>query len=126
LRFCFSLLLGVAALLLPNDSTAHHSHAPFYQMDQTVEVTGVVRSLRLVSPHSQVLLEVSEPNGDTVTYEITGRNGAGLLDVGFEPGMMQEGTEITVIGHPSRNPAVRSIAPERILAADGTEIPWGL
>lgn len=122
-----SCVLGIA-LLAPLAASAgiHHSHAPFYQMDESVEVTGRVKSLRLVSPHSQLLLEVTEPNGETVTYEITGRNGAGLLDVGFEPGMMAAGTEITVIGHPSRNPAVRSIAPERILATDGTEIPWGL
>ena len=119
----FPLIVLLWVLTVP--AAAHHSHAPFYHMDREVEVTGVSVEFKFTSPHSQLLLEVEE-NGEKVIYRITAQNNAGLKALGLDPGMVEPGTVLTIIGNPSRNPNVLSIAPTKVMAEDGSEIPWGL
>ena len=46
-------------LLTASGVQAHHSHGPFYHLDQTVEITGIVKSFRLINPHPELLLELT-------------------------------------------------------------------
>ena len=43
-----SLVTG-SILLMAGGVQAHHSHAPFYNLDEIVEITGVVKSFLLIS-----------------------------------------------------------------------------
>ena len=48
-------LTGVAAPLL-----AHHSFNTFFDISRTVQIEGVVKSFKLVSPHSEMIVEVTD------------------------------------------------------------------
>ncbi len=93
------LMMGIFLILtLPLE--AHHSQATFYFLDRTEEVTGVVVDLRLVNPHSYMLVEVTEPDGETVVWTIYGGNRVEMSNAaGWE-----EGRAITAVGCPARNP----------------------
>ena len=52
MRFCVSALLAVLFLTLTVPSFAHHSFNSFWDMDKTVEITGIVKSVKLVNPHA--------------------------------------------------------------------------
>ena len=52
------LLCGV--VIAGASATAHHSFTAFWYVDREVEITGIVKSVKLVNPHSEMLVEVTE------------------------------------------------------------------
>ena len=67
-QLLFGLTVG-AGLVLPLASTAHHSAAVLYHLDQQITVEGVVTSFTLGNPHARIFLTVEKrptgppPNG---------------------------------------------------------------
>ena len=53
----------VAVLFLSIPALAHHSFNTFFDMSKTVQIEGVVKSFKLVSPHSEMVVEVTNPAG---------------------------------------------------------------
>ena len=68
--------LAVACVAVAVPIQAHHSFNTFYDMSRTVEIQGVVKSFKLVSPHSEMILEVPDASGKPVEWRITARTGA--------------------------------------------------
>src|SRR5688500_6009265 len=64
----------LAVLAVP--ANAHHSFNTFFDMSRTIAIEGVVTSFRLVSPHSEMLVDVPDASGKAVTWRITARTGA--------------------------------------------------
>ena len=58
-------LLAVACVAVAVPASAHHSFNTFYDMSRTVQIEGVVKSFRLVSPHSEMIVEVPDAGGKT-------------------------------------------------------------
>src|SRR5439155_4415388 len=67
--------LALTVFLSSVPAQAHHSFNTFWFMDKTMEIQGVVRSFKLVSPHSEMMVEVEE-NGKPIMWRITAKTGA--------------------------------------------------
>ena len=67
-----SALLAVLAV----PAKAHHSFNTFFDMSRTIAIEGVVTSFKLVSPHSEMLVDVPDPGktGDLAHHR---QNGGG-------------------------------------------------
>jgi hypothetical protein len=76
MKLCFSALSAVACVVLAVPATAHHSFNTFFDMSRTVQIEGIVKSFRLVSPHSEMMVDVPDAGGKAVTWRITARTGA--------------------------------------------------
>src|SRR5689334_7019358 len=50
--------LALTVLMSSVPAQAHHSFNTFWFMDKTMEIQGVVKSFKLVSPHSEMMVEV--------------------------------------------------------------------
>lgn len=124
-RTSMMAIVGVLALLaLP--ALAHHSYTNFFLMDQTVEITGVVKSLKLVNPHPELTLEVIGPDGEKTSWYITARGtGSAVLAAGWTPDWLPIGSEITIEGNPSRRPNASAIAAGKITKEDGSIVWFG-
>lgn len=123
MRFYISVsFAAVVMMLLIISAQAHHSQTPFFHMDKTVEVSGVVKSLKLVSPHSVLMLEVTEADGKKVAYVVYGSAGSALKrQEGWTDEWLKPGETIKVFGYPGRNPANPAISGGRITKADGAQ-----
>jgi len=44
-------------------AAAHHSQAGIFDSRQTIEVTGVIKSISWRNPHGQILLDVTNADG---------------------------------------------------------------
>ena len=53
-RYLVSLSAACALAILAVPALAHHSFNTFYDMTRTLKIEGVVKSFRLVSPHSEM------------------------------------------------------------------------
>jgi hypothetical protein len=81
---------------------AHHSFNTFFDITKTVKIEGVIKTFRLVSPHSDMTVEVKDAGGKVSTWHITARTGA--VNAKREGWKVEEfiGKRVTVEGNPTR------------------------
>ena len=81
---------------------AHHGFGSF-NMDEEIEIAGVVTELAFVNPHSWLYLDVSAADGSTVPMRCEMRSATTLRRSGWTPDMFPVGEEVTITGSPDRN-----------------------
>ena len=119
-----ALVVGILVVFAV-PTLAHHSFSNFWYMDKTVEITGVVKVVRLVNPHSELSIEVTE-NGEASIWYITSQGtGSALRKAGWTPESLPIGTKVTIAGHPSRKEGAKALAAGKITRADGSVIWFG-
>ena len=121
-RYLAALSAAFALAVLAVPASAHHSFNTFYDMTRTLKIEGVVTSFRLVSPHSEMLLEVADPSGKPVTWRILARTGAvNAKREGWRPEEFV-GKRVTVEGNPSRSADRRGMAAGVVTFLDGGKV----
>jgi hypothetical protein len=107
-------------LLLAGGVQAHHSHGPFYHLDQTVEVTGVVKHFRLVNPHPEIVLEVTGSDGELAEVTVYAQAYAGQMREmgGWTNDSVKVGQTVTAVGHPGRG-SVTSVMGQTLTTPSG-------
>ena len=110
----------LAALAAPAD--AHHSFNTFFDMSRTIKIEGVVTSFRLVSPHSEMLVDVADASGKPVTWRITARTGA--VNAKREGWKAEDfiGKKVTVEGNPSRREGGTAMTAGVVTFVDGGKV----
>ena len=96
MRFRFGLA-AICALAFALPALAHHSHGNY--QDSFTDMTGTVKEVHLLLPHSWVYLEVKPATGDPQIWavEATGRNG--LERIGVTKEYVMPGDKISVRCH---------------------------
>ena len=114
-----SLVTG-SILLMAGGVQAHHSHAPFYNLDEIVEITGVVKSFLLVNPHPEFVLEVTSSDGEPAEVIVYAQAYAGQMREmgGWTDDSVKIGQTVTVVGHPGRS-TVSSVMGQTITTPSG-------
>ena len=78
-----------------------------------------MRSTRIINPHGELTIEVTEPNGETALWYITSRGPAqATRRAGWENGLLV-GETVTVEGSPSRKEGAKALAAGKVTLADG-------
>jgi hypothetical protein len=111
-----SALFGVAH--------AHHSQAGIFDSRETIEVTGVIKSISWRNPHGQILLDVMGADGRVTEWDAETASIAVLRNRGAEPSAVVVGDRVTISGAPSvrgRN----EILARSILLSSGYEFTFG-
>ena len=114
-----SLLTG-SILLMAGGVQAHHSHAPFYNLDEIVEITGGVKSFRLINPHPEIVIEVTGSDGEPAEVIVYAQAYAGQMRElgGWTEDSVKIGQTITVVGHPGRS-SVSSVMGQTMTTPSG-------
>ncbi len=114
-----SLLTG-SILLMAGGVQAHHSHGPFYILDELVEISGVVKSFRLINPHPELVIEVTGADGEPEDVLVYAQAYAGQMREmgGWTDDSVRLGETITVVGHPGR-PSVSSVMGQTLTTSSG-------
>ena len=101
LKFAPGILVAVAAWL-PTGAAAHHS-AVAYDRDTTTVISGTVRRLNWRNPHVTLEVDVSDDNGETVTWRIEGNQPSSWIALGVDRDAIRVGAPIRVAVNPYRN-----------------------
>jgi len=113
MKVLLSAVLAVTFLMLTVPAQAHHSFNTFWHMDRNLEIEGVVKSFKLVSPHSEMMVEVTEPDGAIVLWRITAKTGAiNAKKQGWKPEDFI-GKKVKVAGNPPRRDGAKSMAADQ-------------
>ena len=112
-------------LLMSATVRAHHTQVTFYFMDQSVEVTGVVKRWALVNPHPELILEVTDESGETKELRVYALGVAGMMSrAGWTRDSLLPGETVTVRGSPSRA-SDSSMAGRSVTKASGVVLTMG-
>ena len=109
--------------LLASSVLAHHSTAVNFNRNSEISVEGVITEYRFQNPHVQILLDVTNDDGEVERWmvEMSAKNQ--LLRSGWKGDEFVVGTRITVFGSEGYRP--RSMLLRRAIMPGGTELRPG-
>ena len=115
-------LAAVCSVLFASAAWAHHSHGNY--VDSFTDITGTVKEVHLLLPHSWIYLEVKDPKGGEAqvwALEATGRNG--LERIGVTKEYVKPGDTIKARCHVLRDGSNGCLL-GFLKAKDGTTKDW--
>jgi hypothetical protein len=120
-------LLGL--ILMTGASYAHHSQVGLFNSRETVEITGVIKSISWRNPHGQILLEVADENGKVTEWDAETASISVMRNRGFEPSAVKVGDRVTLAGSPSTRNRPQLLARSMLLPTNyeftfGNEEPY--
>ena len=117
----FAVMSAVLAVFAV-PANAHHSFNTFFDMSRTIAIEGVVTSFRLVSPHSEMLVDVPDAAGNAVAWRITARTGA--VAAKREGWKAEEfiGKKVKVEGNPTRREGGTAMAAGVVTFLEGGRV----
>ena len=119
IRIAVVALVG-GSFLSPISVQAHHSIANFWDANTDITITGMVKEVKLVNPHSELTLEVME-DGQPVKWLAFGLGITDLRRRGITNEMLM-GKQLTLHGNPPKRSGGKGIFMQQIVFADGTTI----
>jgi hypothetical protein len=126
MRLLVSVLLAVTIVMMTVPVSAHHSFTSFWDPNKTVAITGLVKSVKLVNPHANMVVEVTEANGQKSDWSITSKGSVSALrQAGWKEDTVTIGMKVTVEGNPSRNEGAKGLAAGKITRPDGSVVWFG-
>ncbi len=116
-----SLAAGFLLMLVPTHwAAAHHSLVAEFNPDIAVELTGVITDMDWINPHSYIYLDVTDADGNVVTWELECLPTAMLRKAGLTKAMMiGDGRPVTVRAHTARDGTKNLGYTLKITYADG-------
>ena len=116
--------VSAALFLLALDASPHHSMALF-DGSTLLTVEGQVTEIIWRSPHVYVMVEASEPNGESAEWRFEALPVPIMIRQGWEEDSLMVGERVTVTGYPVRNSDVKYMWLRQVLKEDGTVLDPG-
>ena len=111
----------ICALAFVVPAGAHHSHGNY--VDTFTDITGVVKEVHLVVPHSWVYMEVKDDKGQPQIWALEATGRGGLERIGVTREYIKPGDQIKVRCHVLRDGS-RGCLLGFLKARDGSVKDW--
>ena len=115
------LLAGAALCLSASVTSAHHSFAAVYNMQQQITVKGTIVEVRLTNPHSWFYLDVKNDAGEVERWAFEAGTPSGMIRNGYKSSVIKQGEEVTITGFHARDPSQHMGMLRELVMADGTK-----
>jgi len=112
----------IAANVLAVSAWAHHSHGN-YEMTEYAHLTGTVKQVHLVNPHSWLYLEVINEEGQPITWALETAGVRGLDRQGITADTVKVGDTVSVRCHQLRDGSNGCLL-GFLTSEDGIEREW--
>ena len=106
-------------------ASAHHSLSGQFDVSKSFEVTGVISRVEWVNPHTQIFVDVKQPNGSLLTYKFESLPVAMMRKAGLSKGELTgDGHPVVITAYPSRSGVPTLGYLLHLKLADGREIQF--
>ena len=98
--------ITVTGTLAAVPALAHHAVSAQYDMKKPIEITGTLKQMEFINPHSMLHLDVANPDGTKTEWIFQTTNAGTLRSRGLArsgPGSLTQGATYTVKGYAARN-----------------------
>jgi hypothetical protein len=82
---------------------AHHAFSSEFDAAKPVKLTGIVKKMEWINPHSWLTLEVKRPDGKVETWEIEAGAPNAMFRRGFNKNSLPVGTQVVVNGFQAKD-----------------------
>ena len=96
-RLAAGLAVAAGLIAIARPAFAHHSLAN-YDRQNEITLTGTVVEFQLKNPHSQIVFEVTEPDGSVTRWTAGTSSPMRLYRLGWKTTTLKPGDQITVTG----------------------------
>ncbi|WP_428100189.1 DUF6152 family protein [Candidatus Rariloculus sp.] len=114
----------LALLAFTGIAYAHHSQVGIFGSDETIEITGIIKSVSWRNPHGQILLDVTDEDGNVVEWDVETASISVLRNRGVESSSIVVGDTVTMAGAPSTRNRPEILA-RSVLLPSGYEFTFG-
>jgi hypothetical protein len=119
------VLTGAVVLVMAGSTArAHHAFSSEFDAAKPVTLTGVVKKMEWINPHSWLTIEVKAANGATDTWEIEAGAPNAMFRRGFNRNSLPVGTTVVVSGFQAKDGRKRANGRD-ITFADGKRLFMG-
>jgi len=118
------LLFICSALLITSPAWSHHNFAAHYNVNESVEIAGVVTKFRFINPHARIYIDVKNEEGKVESWMVEGDASVALRRSGWTADQLKPGDRISIVGSPSRFGS-NMLGWNSITLADGSTIGGG-
>lgn len=115
-------IVVAACLCLSAPSFGHHAFSAEYDVNDVIEVTGVVTKVEWTNPHVRFYVDVKAADGTVTNWDFELQSVNTLTRAGWSRHALQEGDVISVVGYRARNGSNRANARGSVTKADGTTL----
>ena len=99
-----AVLVGVGLVGFTGSVFAHHSFAMFDQ-EHPMQVTGVVKDFKYTSPHTFIILDIKDKDGNVESWNLEGGSPSALARDGWTNKSLKPGDELELSIDPLRSGA---------------------
>jgi hypothetical protein len=111
-------LVVLSLTCIGGNANSHHSYAAEFDANSPTTIEGVVREVWFKNPHVRYYVDVTDQDGDTVTWDARGLAPVKLVRLGWTKKTIKVGDRIQLHGHVGHtNKSIMSILD--ITLADG-------
>src|SRR5262245_7667228 len=100
------VLLTIA---LSGSLQAHHSIPTFWDEQKSITVEGVVKLVKIVNPHSEIVITVTKKDGQTEDWIGVSGIASQMIKAGWTNETLKVGTAVKVEGAPPRLQGAKGI-----------------
>jgi len=126
-KFLISIfaLVVVLTVMTATPILAHHSIPAFWDESKSLELSGIVKNVKVVNPHSELVLEVTTPTGQKETWVGVAGLASQMIKAGWTNETLKAGTLVKVEGAPPRKIGAKGILVRKITMPDGRVLTSG-
>ena len=125
MRLLIALVLGCVIVLCGSQSlVAHHSIAGEFDVTKTVTLKGKVTKIEWTNPHARIYIDVAQPNGTVVNWNVELAAVSALARNGWTRNALKIGDTVTVDGLHARSGAPIANA-RSVVLPDGRKVLSG-
>ena len=96
-----AVLLLLAPAIAP--VSAHHAFSSEFDSQKPIKLTGTVKKVEWINPHSWITIDVRQANGSVQTWEIEAGAPNSMFRRGFNRNSLPIGTQIVVNGYQAKD-----------------------
>ena len=116
-----TMLFSLVLFGFLNSAYAHHSFGYHFDAEAVVTIAGTVKEFKFINPHAQVLVDVTDEDGEVVTWICEFRGATGLARTGWREDTFRPGQAIEITGFGARRRDTECYFDYAVMA-DGTRI----
>ncbi len=121
MRLTFAFLLVAIVLCGSRALPAHHSIAGEFDTSKTVMLKGSVTRIEWTNPHARIYIDVAQPNGTVVNWNVELAAVSALARNGWTRNALKVGDTVTVDGFHARSGAPIANA-RSVVLPDGRKV----